>query len=169
MIKWWKSKWWSGRDMVWVLVGITGCVPRPRGIAWLDCFPYSCQLWTVRCMDPGQVTDFLSQAHTCLWEREGLLLSCREFRLFPDRLIGGRDRWRSKHHIEVRPQVWGLGVQVWTGTWNPWLEWNGLVSFVPRVQARLVFFGYPAGHIDSQIAVSTWRYDLTTIWHRSKN
>jgi hypothetical protein len=42
------------------------------------------------------------------------------FRLFPDRLIGGGDRWRSKHHIEVGPQVWGLGVQVWTGNWNPW-------------------------------------------------
>jgi hypothetical protein len=26
-------------------------------------------------MDPSQVTDLLSRAHTCLWEREGLLLS----------------------------------------------------------------------------------------------
>jgi hypothetical protein len=31
------------------------------------------------------------------------------------------------------------------------------------------FSGYPAGHIDSRIAVSTWRYGLTTLWHRSKN
>jgi hypothetical protein len=31
------------------------------------------------------------------------------------------------------------------------------------------FSGYPAGHIDSQIAVSTWRYGLTALWHRSKN
>jgi hypothetical protein len=30
-----------------------------------------------------------------------------------------RDRWRSKHHIETGPQVWRLGVQVWTETWNP--------------------------------------------------
>jgi hypothetical protein len=35
-----------------------------------------------------QVTDILSQAHTCLWEREELLLSCRGFRLFSDRLLG---------------------------------------------------------------------------------
>jgi hypothetical protein len=27
------------------------------------------------------------------------------------------------------------------------------------------FSGYPAGHIDSWIAVSTWWYDLTTVWH----
>jgi hypothetical protein len=29
-----------------------------------------------------------------------------------------RDRWRSKHHSEAGPQVWGLGVQVWTETWD---------------------------------------------------
>jgi hypothetical protein len=75
-----------------------------------------CRLRTVRCMDPGQVTDLLSRAHTCLWEQEGLLLSCCGFRLFSDQLIGGGDMWRSKHHIESGPQVWGLGVQVWTGT-----------------------------------------------------
>jgi hypothetical protein len=46
-------------------------------------------------MDPGQVIDLLSRAHTCLWEREGLLLSCHGLRLFLDRLIGGGDRWRS--------------------------------------------------------------------------
>jgi hypothetical protein len=68
---------------------------------------------------PGQVTDVLSRAHTCLWEQEGLLLSCHGLRLFSDRLIGGGDKWRSKHHFEAGPQVWGLGVRVWTGTWNP--------------------------------------------------
>jgi hypothetical protein len=107
-----ERKWWPGRDMVWVLVGVTGCVPWPRGIAWLHCFPCPCQLRTVRCMDPGQVIDLLSWAHTCLSEREGLLLSYHELQLFLDRLIGGGNRWRSKHHIEARAQVWGLGVQV---------------------------------------------------------
>jgi hypothetical protein len=34
----------------------------------------------------------------------------------PDRLVGGRDRQRSKRRIEAGPQVWGLGVQVWMGT-----------------------------------------------------
>jgi hypothetical protein len=101
--------------MVWVLVGVTGCVPRPRGITWLHRFPFPCQLRTVRCIDPGQVTDLLSRAHTCLWEQEGLLLSCHGLRLFLYRLIGDEFRWRSKHRIEAGPQVWGLRVQVWTG------------------------------------------------------
>ena len=30
-IKWWKGKWRPGRDMVWVLVGVRGCVPWPTG------------------------------------------------------------------------------------------------------------------------------------------
>jgi hypothetical protein len=68
---------------------------------------------------PSQVTDILSRAHTCLWEREGSLLSCHRLWVFPDRLIRGGDRWKFKHHIETGPQVWELGVQVWTGTWNP--------------------------------------------------
>jgi hypothetical protein len=139
-----ERKWWPSRDMVWVLVGVTGCVPRPRGIAWLHCFLCPCRLRTIHCMDPSQVTDLLSQAHTCLWEREDLLLFCHGLRLFPDRLIGGGNMWRSKHHFEAGPQVWGLGVQVWTETWNPWQEWNGLVSLVPGVQARRVFFGVPS-------------------------
>jgi hypothetical protein len=28
-------------------------------------------------------------------------------------------RWRSKHRTEAGPQVLGLGVLVWTGTWTP--------------------------------------------------
>jgi hypothetical protein len=155
--------------MVWVLVGVTGCVPRPRDIAWLHCFSCLCRLRTVRCMDPGQVTDLLSRAYTYLWEWEDWLLSYHGHWLFLDRLIGGGDRWRSKHHFEARPQVWGFGVKVWTETWNPWQEWNRLVSLVPGCKRDMCFSGYPAGHIDSRITVSTWRYDLTTLWHRSKN
>jgi hypothetical protein len=32
------------------------------------------------------------------------------FRLFLDRLIGGGERWSSKHHIEAGSQVWGFEV-----------------------------------------------------------
>jgi hypothetical protein len=71
-----ERKWWPGKNMVWVLVGVTGCVSRSQGIAWLYCFPCLCRLKTIYCMDPGQVIDLLSRAHTSLWEREGLLLSC---------------------------------------------------------------------------------------------
>jgi hypothetical protein len=52
-------------------------------------------------MDPNQVTNLLSQAHTCLWEWESSLLFCRGFRLFPDRLLGVGNRWRSNHHTET--------------------------------------------------------------------
>jgi hypothetical protein len=114
-------------------------------------------------LDSDQVTDLLFRAHNCLWEREGLLLSCRGFWFFPDRLMGGGDRWRSKHHIEAGAQVWGLGVQVWTETWNPWQEWNGLVSLVPGVQARHVFFDNQLGTL---IRESLFLRDGTT-WLRS--
>ena len=57
--------------------------------------------------------------------------------------------WRSLHRTESGTQGWGLGVQVWTGTWTPGQEGDGLVLLVPRVQAGHVFSGYPAGHIDS--------------------
>jgi 3-polyprenyl-4-hydroxybenzoate decarboxylase len=76
-------------------MGIGGCnklCPVAMGHNWVALFLCPCQLRTVRCMDLGQVTDLLSRAHTCLWEREGLLLSCHRLRLFSDRLIGGRGR-----------------------------------------------------------------------------
>jgi hypothetical protein len=102
----------TGQDLG---MGIGGCnklCPAAIGRNWVALFPYPCQLRTIRCRDPGQVTDLLSRAYTCLWEREDLLLSCHGLQLFSDQLIGGGDRWRSKHRIETRPQVWRLGVQV---------------------------------------------------------
>jgi hypothetical protein len=96
-------------------------------------------------VEGSQVTNLLSRAHTCLWEQEGSLLSYRGFRLFLDWLIRDGERWRSKHRTEIGSQVWGLGVQVWMGTWTHRQEWNGLVLFVLRIQARRVFLGYPAG------------------------
>jgi hypothetical protein len=82
----------------------------------------------------------IRDTYTCLWERKGSLLSCRGFQLFLDQLIGGWERWRFKHRTKTGSQMWSLGVQVWTGTWTPRREWNGLVLFVPGVQARRVFF-----------------------------
>ena len=102
-------------------------------------------------MDDNQVIDLLSWAHTCLCDQEGSLLYCRGFGLFLDRLIGGRETWRSKHHTETRSQVWGLGVQVWTETWTPWQESGGLVLLVPRVQAGRVFQGTQLWYIGSWI------------------
>ena len=46
-----------------------------------------------------------------------LLLSCRVFRLFPDRLSGVSFWWRrSLHRTESETQGRGLGILVWTGT-----------------------------------------------------
>ena len=41
MIKMMKEKWRPGRDMVWVLVGVIGCVPRPMGHSLVIMFSLS--------------------------------------------------------------------------------------------------------------------------------
>jgi hypothetical protein len=161
---------WTIRDRV-ERVGWTWTWLGNRAGLWLQLFRL-CQLRTVCCMDPGQVTDLLSQTYTCLWGREDLFLSCHGFRLFLDWLFKWLYilSWGGLSTIlRLGLQCWGLRVRAWTETWTPWQEWNGLVLLVPRVQARHVFSGHPTGHIDSRIAVSTWRYGLTTLWHRSKN
>ena len=122
-----------------------------------------CQLRLSVAVDGSQVTDLLSWAHTCLWEQEGSLGSCHGFWLFFDRLIGGEERWRSKHHTETGSQVWGLGVQVWMGIWTPRQEWSGLVCFVPGVQVGRVFRGTQLWYIGSRIAVSMRRYNLAMV------
>jgi hypothetical protein len=43
-----------------------------------------------------------------------LLLSYHGFRLFPDRLLGVGNRWRSKHHTKTGSQV--------LGAWSPSLD-----------------------------------------------
>jgi hypothetical protein len=102
----------------------------------------------------------LSRAYTCLWEREVGSGSFRTGFLGWLYILG----WGGLSTIlRAGLQCWRLRVRAWTGTWTPWHEWNVLVLLVPGVQARRVFLGHPAGHIDSRIAVSTWRYGLTTL------
>ena len=36
-----KRKWRPYRDMVWILVGVTGCVPRPTGLSLVTLFSLS--------------------------------------------------------------------------------------------------------------------------------
>jgi hypothetical protein len=158
-----ERKWWLGRDVVWVLVGVTCCVPRPWGKAWLHCFLCLCRLRTVHCMNPSQVIYLLSWAHTCLWEWEGLLLSCHGFWLFSDQLIRGGDRWRSKHHIETGPQVWGLESKFGRGPRTLDKSGTGWFHLCLGCKRGVYFLGYPAEHIDSWIAVSMWRYYLTML------
>jgi hypothetical protein len=120
-------------------------------------------------MDPSQVIDLLSWAHTCLWEWEGLLLSFHGLQLFLDWLIRSGDRWGLS--TALRPGLKCGGLESKFG-WGPrthdrsGMGWSHLCLGCKR---GMFFLGYPAGHIDSRIAVSTWWYGLTTLWHRSKN
>ena len=105
-----KGKWRPGKDMVWVLVGVRGCVPQPTGHSLVTLFFLSMSVnrplhWIL----VRSQTDY--PEHILVYgSKESSLLSCRGFRLFSDRLIGGGERWRSKHHTETRSQVWGLRV-----------------------------------------------------------
>jgi hypothetical protein len=157
---------------------------RPGGIVFrLD---FSAWLATERgsdaCVPPASIEDrpllwmavrsqtLLSWARAYLWERKDLLLSCHEFWLFLDRLLGV-NYWVGGLSTALRPglRCWWLGVPVWMRTWTPWQEWNGMVLFVPEVQARRVFYGYLAGlhWFTNRCFYMTVR--LGFIWHRSKN
>ena len=78
--------------MVWALVGVRGCVPRPTGHSLVTLFSLSLSVkdrplhWILA----RSQTYYLE--HILIYgSREGSLLSCRGFRLFSDRLIGGGD------------------------------------------------------------------------------
>ena len=87
-----KEKWRPGKDMIWVMVGVRGCVLRPTRHSSVKLFPSLCQLRTGHCIrHRGQVTDLLSQAHTWVWAQERLVALLSWIRLFPDRLIGDED------------------------------------------------------------------------------
>ena len=83
--------------------------------------------------------------------REDLLLSCRGFRLFPDRLIGGRDGGGPCTALSPKLRSEGLESKFRRGPEHPGQEGDGLVLLVLGVQAGRVFSGYPDGHIDSRI------------------
>ena len=63
-----------------------------RGIAWLHCFSLSVSVkdrplhWVL-----GKSQTYYFEHKLGYGRREDLLLSCRGFQLFPDRLIGGGD------------------------------------------------------------------------------
>ena len=88
---------------------------------------------------------------------EDLLLSCRGFRLFSDRLIGGGDGGGPCTALSPRLRSGGLESKFGWRPGHPGQEGDGLVLLVPRVQAGRVFSRYPAGGIDSRIAdVLVW-------------
>ena len=87
-----KEKWWPGRDMVWVLMGVRGCVAVDSGHCLVTLF---FPVWSVKDrslnMTLRQVTDLLSRAHTWVWAQGRLVALLSQIRLFLDRLIGGGD------------------------------------------------------------------------------
>ena len=87
-----ERKWRPGRDMVRVLVGVRGYVLRPTGHSLFTLFSLSVSVkdrplhWTL-----GKSQTYYPEHILVYGCREGLLLSCHGFWLFPDWLIGGGD------------------------------------------------------------------------------
>jgi hypothetical protein len=66
----------TGMDIVWVLMGVTGCVPQPRGIGWLHCFFLSVSIKDRLLHGPWPSRRLIILSTYFLMEAEGLLLSC---------------------------------------------------------------------------------------------
>ena len=85
--------------MVWVLVGVRGCVMRPTGHSLVTLFSLSVSVKDLslhKILDKSQT--YYPEHILGYGRREDLLLSCRGFWLFLDRLIGGGDgRGLSTH------------------------------------------------------------------------
>ena len=103
--------------MIWVLVGVIGCVAMDVGhdLVTLLSLSVSVKDRSLHKLS-RQVTDLLSRAYTCVWALE---------RLVADPALSGPTIsvlfwWRrSLHRTESGTQGWGLRVLVWTGTWTP--------------------------------------------------
>ena len=106
-----------GQGYGWVLVGVKGCVTRPTGHSSVTFFPCPCRLRTGRCIrHRGQVTDLLSRAHTWVWAHGRLVALLSRIWLFSDRLMGRGGGGGPCTTLSPGLRMWGLGVQVWTGT-----------------------------------------------------
>ena len=74
------DKWRPGRDMVWVLVGVRGCVLRPMGHSLVTLFSLSMSVkdrplhWVLDRSQTYYPEHILGYGY-----REDLLLSCRGF------------------------------------------------------------------------------------------
>ena len=109
-----KEKWWPGRDMVWVLVGVRGCVAVDAGHSLVTLLSLSMSVKHRSLHKPSrQVTDLLSWAHTWVWALGRLVALLSWIWLFPDRLIWRRGWWMSSRHTESRTQdvgAWSLSL-----------------------------------------------------------
>jgi hypothetical protein len=105
-------------------------------------------------VDSSQVTDLLSRTHTCLWEWEGSFSSCRGFRLFSDRLIGGGKGGGLSTALRSGLRCGGLESKFgWDLDPSTGVEWVGIVCAWGTSEA-CVFGGTQLGYSDSRIIVS---------------
>ena len=85
-----KGKWRPGRDMVWVLVGVRGCVPRPTGHSLVTLFSLSVSVkdrplyWTL-----GKSQTYYPEHILGYGRKEDLLLSCHGSGSFRTDFHGG--------------------------------------------------------------------------------
>ena len=147
--------------MVWVLVGVKGCVLRPTGHSSVTLFPYLCRLRTGRCIS-------LEASHKSIIPSAYLCMGAGKTRCSPvvDPALSGptdwrRGWWRSSHGTEFGTQEWGLKSKFGRGPRHPGQEGDGLVLLVPGVQVGRVFSRHLAGHIGSRIATESVQLVLT--------
>ena len=137
--------------MVWVLVGVRGCVPRLMGHSLVTLFSLSVSVKDQPLYWILVRSQIYYHEHILVYgSREGSLLSCCGFRLFPDRLIGGGDGGGLSTTLSLGLRCGGLESKFgWDldpliGEW-----WVGPAC--ARGTSGACVLVYPAGHIDSRI------------------
>ena len=111
------DKWRPGRDMVWVLVGVRGCVLRPKGHSLVTLFSMSVSVKDRPLhLTLGKSQTYYPEHILGYGRKEDLLLSCHGFWLFPDQLLGWFLGGGPSTALSLGLRGGGLGVQVWTGT-----------------------------------------------------
>ena len=103
--------------MVWVLVGVRGCVLRSTGHGLVTLLSLSVSIKDRSLHKALGKSQTYYPEHILEYGRlEELLLSYHRFWLFLDGLSWWFLARRSLHHTESGTQGRGLGVLVWTGT-----------------------------------------------------
>ena len=135
--------------MIWVLVGVRGCVMWPTGHSSVTLFFLSVSIkdqslqWTLgksQIYYPEHILGYGRRKTCCSLVVDPALSGPTD---------GRRRWWRSLHCTESGTQEWGLESMFGRGHGHPEQESDGLVLLVPRVQAGRVSSGHPAGGIDS--------------------
>ena len=106
--------------MVWVLVGVRGCVIVDEGYSLVTPLSLSVLVkdWPLH-KTRGKSQTYYPEHILGYGHLEDLLLSCRGSGSFRTDCLGGFGVRRSLHRTESGTPGRGLGVPVWTGTWTP--------------------------------------------------